>query len=486
MAKRQAKDDEPPISPPGSSFPILSPSFWDDAATIDKALKPAKRSNVADDSVKTELKNEKGTGKKKARFASPSPSPDISSSPLREYLKAEGDHDPGIMMQDQVKGNKKKKARFASPSPSPDISSSPLRELIKAEDDAVQLAKSKEDGNARLSFLPNRLDPALFDAPNAYLASAEYAPNKFGDIGDYMRKKEIKVQTQNRDIALSSADPNVPQIFTGQSFWINGNTTPPMEELRKMILQRGGEVRPKLWNKGYVKFIIAPSLTLRKFDEFKNYKVVKEGWIVESCKEGRMLDWTRWKLQIVGGWEESGRKGLEGFLRGEPSQRPKREIAEVEEEEEEIEEHVENHNVVGTAHGPSLGTSSLLNPTATPAATRSLIGQASEDRVPTAPNPTATPVATRSLINRSPKIPISPNHQKATSPNRELVPPKVQKPEGAWENYYTKDSNEHAAEALKNSDWRVKNTAERGNEGGFIDGYYQNSRYVASFSNSIM
>jgi DNA repair protein REV1 len=342
--------------------------------------------------------------------------------------------------------------------------SPPLNEIVlpKSEDEDhdydTEFAGAKDEGGPRLSFLPNRLDPHLFDASNAYLASAEYAPNKFGDIGDYMRKKEIKVQTQNRDIALASADPNVPHIFAGQSFWINGNTHPPMEELRKMILQRGGEVRPKLWNKGYVKYIIAPQLTMKKFQEFKNYKVVKEGWIVESCKEGKMLDWTRWKLQVTGGWEESGRKGLEGFLRGEPSQRTKaKSESESEgEEEEEIEHPVEDVDVAYQ-------------------------GQVSAARVEnTRPGPTPTPAARTSLIPPTQRIPISPNHIKATSPSKETVPPKVHKPEGAWENYYTKDSNEHAAEALKNSEWRVRNTAERGNEGGFIDGYYQNSRYVTS------
>lgn len=294
-----------------------------------------------------------------------------------------------------------------------------------------------------------------------------------------MRKKEIKVQTQNKDIALASADPNIPQIFKDQSFWINGNTTPPMEELRKMILQRGGEVRPKLWNKGYVKYIIAPSLTLRKFDEFKNYKVVKEGWIVESCKEGRMLDWTRWKLQVAGGWEENGRKGLEGFLRGEPSQRKAEVVDDLEEEEEEVEEPIEHLGVRAS--------------TATPAARSSLI--TSNPLIPVSPdrrnviatNPIqdrpAVPAARESLIKQtqtqaSASIPLS--RQDPAIRWKEMLPVKDDKPEGPWQNYYTKDSNEHAAEALRNSEWRVKNTAERGNEGGFIDGYYQNSRYVPS------
>ena len=399
------KEDVPIASPPASSFPISSPAFWDEAAnTIE------------------------GLGK-------------------READKDDTDKRPGDLKKKNIK-----RARFASPSP--EISSSPLRELVKAKDDLFKLeSNGEEDGTARLSFLPNRLDPHLFDASNAYLASAEYAPNKFGDIGDYMRKKEIKVQTQNRDIALQSADPNTPQIFAGQSFWINGNTTPPMEELRKMILQRGGEVRPKLWNKGYVKYIIAPSLTLRKFDEFKNYKVVKEGWIVESCKEGKMLDWTRWKLQVAGGWEENGRKGLEGFLRGEPSQR-RPEVVVDEYEEEEVEEPLED--------------TGIPRPNA---------------NAPTTSIPTATPVARGSLITQNqtqPKaaasIPLS--RQDPAIRWREMLPIKDDKPEGPWENYYTKSSNDHAAEALRNSEWRIKNTAERGNEGGFIDGYYQNSRYV--------
>ncbi len=131
---------------------------------------------------------------------------------------------------------------------------SPLLE-VKDEEKAVP-PSPEERSDTALKYLPNRLDPFDQDNPHAYLANPEYAPNRFGDIGDYMRKKEIKVQTQNRDIALASALEGTPQIFKDLSFYINGNTQPPMEELRKMILQRGGEVRPVLRNKGMVKFIL--------------------------------------------------------------------------------------------------------------------------------------------------------------------------------------------------------------------------------------
>lgn len=365
-----------------------------------------------------------------------------------------------------------KRARFKSPSHDDEAGvphGSPLREVTEAEvKHDIAHDQDKDDAGSRtcLSYLPNRLDPHLFDAGNAYLAAPEYAPNKFGDIGDYMRKKEIKVQTQNRDIAMSTADPNLPQIFAGQSFWINGNTHPPMEELRKMILQRGGEVRPKLWNKGYVKYIIAPMLTQMKFKEFKNYKVVKEGWIVESCKEGKLLDWTRWKLQVQGGWEETGRKGLEGFLRGEPSQRVKGAKEESDEGED------DDMQGPGSAHEQPSTEPPTPQQDPAPATTG-----------PTSVNLSAVGSGAASLhlppalsLSRTAPIPISPGYRKAATAASEGLPPKVHRPEGVWEHYYTKDSNEHAAEALRNSDWRKRNTAERGNEGGFIDGYYQNSR----------
>jgi DNA repair protein REV1 len=244
---------EPPSQPRSSSFPISSPSFWEEAAVA--------AATTAPDGYPSSTS-------KRPRTRSASPGDDGSPS------------DPF--------GPSSKRSRRGSPS-------------------------------TTLSYLPNRAD-LLADDPHAYLANPEYAPNRFGDIGDYMRKKEIKIQTQNRDIAHANAISGLPQIFTGLSFYINGNTHPPMEDLRKMILQRGGEVRPVLRSKGMVKFIIAPMLTQMKFKQFQNYRVVREAWITESCEAGKLLDWSRWKLTVQGGWEEEGRKGLEGFFAGKPSQ----------------------------------------------------------------------------------------------------------------------------------------------------------------------
>ncbi|WWC94180.1 hypothetical protein V866_001019 [Kwoniella sp. B9012] len=413
MSQRNQNGATPPPPSTSSTFPLSSPSFWTEAAAVVlPSPPPFKR-------VREDL-----------------------SSPRSDYtVFPEIDQKPQPVV---------KRSRYDSPSTS-----------------------------TTLSYLPKRSDflDLDLDDPHSYLANPEYAPNKFGDIGDYMRKKEIKVQTQNRDIALASAIEGLPQIFSGLSFYINGNTTPPMEELRKMILHRGGEVRPVLRNKGMVKFIIAPMLTQSKFKQFQNYKVVREGWITESCKMGKLLDWRNWKLQIMGGWEQSSRKGLEGFLR---SQQTPTQLAKQEEDEEEIEE-VETDKSKGTIPKAAWSKASEDN---------SKLEQIPKDEElkVKVPSPLRLPTSTQSLLASHPyrtsAIPISPQKAprgtaspvKQGSPSLAPLPPKIQKPEGTWEYYYSKESNEHAAQALKNDQWRIKNTAERGNEGGFIDGYYQNSR----------
>ena len=374
-----------------------------------------------------------------------------------------------------------KRARDGSPTP-----------LVKAE----AFAQSTDDPSTRttLSYLPNRNEVDVSHT-HGYLAGAEYAPNRFGDIGDYMRKKEIKVQTQNRDIALASASAGLPQIFQGLSFYINGNTHPPMEEIRKMILQRGGEVRPVLRSKGFVKYIIAPMLTQMKFRQFANYKVTREAWILESCKEGKLLDWTKWKLVPEGGWEDGGRKGLEGFLKGTQAG-GETDIIKSDPEGLSSEPAGDSipfptQKVQPTRPAMLLPPSRSLLAPARPAGRAPSQFASQSPATPTSSDANSTldavvetpaqtfPIATLSTagpIAKTSVIPISPGAVKQESPAKEKLPPKVQQPEGWWEHYYSKESNEEAAKLLKNQEWRAKNTAELGNATGYIDGYYQNSR----------
>ncbi|WWC89310.1 uncharacterized protein L201_004231 [Kwoniella dendrophila CBS 6074] len=402
-----------------STFPMSSPSFWTEAAAVALPSPPTKIKRPREE----------------------------LSSPQSDYTTIFQDvtHDDEAL--EEVKPEIKR-GRYDSPSKS---------------------------SSTTLSYLPKRsdfLDLGMIDDPHSYLSNPEYAPNKFGDIGDYMRKKEIKVQTQNRDIALASAKEGIKQIFNGLSFYINGNTNPPMEELRKLILQRGGEVRPVLRNKGMVKFIIAPMLTQSKFNQFKNYKVVREGWITQSCKENKLLDWTRWKLQIIGGWEENSRKGMEGFFKSQqiPSQQEfGDELEPSQNSTEDTKEEVLQSTPAASDTKLSSGKVEIpealqqtLPPIQLSTATQSLLAPYRPSTIPI--NPLKSPQPSESLHKQESPSPAPP------------LPAKAQKSESPWEFYHSKESNENAAQALKNDQWRIKNTAERGNEGGFIDGYYQNSR----------
>jgi DNA repair protein REV1 len=269
-----------------------------------------------------------------------------------------------------------------------------------------------------------------------------------------------------------------------------------MEELRKMILQRGGEVRPVLRNKGMVKYIIAPMLTQMKFKQFQNYKVVKEGWITESCKEGKLLDWTRWKLTVQGGWEEEGRKGMEGFLKPtQASQASQVSPAVKTRQGDKRSDSQATTPVTSVAPQGPPGLTTTVNP---PIVTKTEQASPQPPALPqltartsiSAPSPQIHKPAMITPHRSTPAVPPRP-HEAAPSlskspdppamgpvisPEKDKTTPKTQRPEGAFDFYSTKESNDDAARLLKNQEWRLKNTAERGNEGGFIDGYYQNSR----------
>ncbi|WVN88248.1 uncharacterized protein L203_103449 [Cryptococcus depauperatus CBS 7841] len=299
-----------------------------------------------------------------------------------------------------------------------------------------------------LTFLPNPGDVDNDDR-NSYLANPEYAPNRFGDIGDYMRKKEIKVQAQNANIAAASASASFPQLFTGLSFYINGNTHPPMEQLRKLILQRGGTLYPVLRGKTMVDYIVAPVLTLKKHEEFKNHKVIKEGWIVESCEQAKLLDWRKWRLRPEGGWEEGSRKGFEEFFDKKTT--------------------TASTTVTGLITDPTREAGETSKPPKNTTGYGTMTDSTSLKSRKTQSCSTSQHHR-RSCISISPGLP-SPSDVSPFKSSRN-----VQNSEGTYEHYYKKESNKHTAKAFQSVTWRAQNTAERGDAGGFIDGYYQNSR----------
>ncbi|KAF9188156.1 deoxycytidyl transferase [Haplosporangium sp. Z 11] len=116
-----------------------------------------------------------------------------------------------------------------------------------------------------------------------------YEGIKFGDFATYIKHKKQKLQIQHDEVA-ALASPDIPQIFEGVIIYVNGYTDPPIHELRNMIVQRGGEFRQFL-SKSQITHIIASNLTQAKMKEFRNYKVARPAWIVESVRANRLLPW---------------------------------------------------------------------------------------------------------------------------------------------------------------------------------------------------
>ncbi|TFK61442.1 DNA repair protein [Pluteus cervinus] len=129
-------------------------------------------------------------------------------------------------------------------------------------------------------------------APEKRKADADdiYGASRFDGFGDYMRRKRAKLQIQNAEID-SSEGRRDNRIFEGLAIYINGYTQPSVQELRQLIVQHGGTFQPYLDRKSIVTHIITCSLTAAKIKEFKNMKVARPEWLVESAKAGELLPW---------------------------------------------------------------------------------------------------------------------------------------------------------------------------------------------------
>ncbi|CDK24912.1 unnamed protein product [Kuraishia capsulata CBS 1993] len=124
---------------------------------------------------------------------------------------------------------------------------------------------------------------------------------EFGDMSHYFKNKRFMQQKADEDYVewLSKRNggknPNLA-IFEGCIIYVNGRTDPDIEQLHKMIIVHGGTFLAFLGSKGSATHIIASNLTPRKRIEFRNYKVVKPEWIVESIRENRRLPWSDYQL----------------------------------------------------------------------------------------------------------------------------------------------------------------------------------------------
>jgi DNA repair protein REV1 len=125
-------------------------------------------------------------------------------------------------------------------------------------------------------------------------AGEEYEASAFGGFRDYMRRKKIKLQNLDAEIRASAGDR--PPIFRGIVAHVNGYTQPSLHDLHHLIVSHGGGFLQYLDGKTVATHIIASSLTPKKREEFRRYRIVKPAWVTESVKAGRLLPWDGFRV----------------------------------------------------------------------------------------------------------------------------------------------------------------------------------------------
>lgn len=77
---------------------------------------------------------------------------------------------------------------------------------------------------------------------------------------------------------------------------VTGYTQPSLQDLHRLIVSHGGGFLQYLDGKTSATHIIASSLTPKKREELRRYRVVKPAWVVESVKAGRLLPWDEFRV----------------------------------------------------------------------------------------------------------------------------------------------------------------------------------------------
>lgn len=128
--------------------------------------------------------------------------------------------------------------------------------------------------------------------------------HEFGDYATYFHSKRLKQQKQDEEYVkwdkkrrkLQNVEYEPKQIFRGCSIFVNGHTNPSITEIHRLVILHGGQFVSYMVNKSSVTHIVCDRLTPRKSIQFKNCRVVKAQWIVDSVAQQTLLDWTLYRL----------------------------------------------------------------------------------------------------------------------------------------------------------------------------------------------
>ncbi|KAJ5584331.1 uncharacterized protein N7459_004131 [Penicillium hispanicum] len=104
------------------------------------------------------------------------------------------------------------------------------------------------------------------------------------------------MKLQNLDAEIRATSGDCPPLFRGIVAHVNGYTQPSLQDLHRLIVSHGGGFLQYLDGKTSATHIIASSLTPKKREEFRRYRIVKPTWVTESIKAGRLLPWNDFRV----------------------------------------------------------------------------------------------------------------------------------------------------------------------------------------------
>ncbi|EQL38084.1 DNA repair protein REV1 [Blastomyces dermatitidis ATCC 26199] len=204
-----------------------------------------------------------------------------------------------------------------------------------------------------------RIENHVFDNEDG----EEYQGSSFGGFGDYFRRKKLKLQ--NLDAELRASSPQNPPIFRGVVAHVNGYTQPSLKDLHHLIVSHGGGFLQYLDGKTSATHIIASTLTPKKREEFRKYRIVKPAWVVESVKAGRLLPWDSFRVVDEGQSQKVLMFGGDGQVQSQvnPQSRSYKDqtytswyTSQIKSKSLDNDDHMEITGATSSAHGMDAGT----------------------------------------------------------------------------------------------------------------------------------
>lgn len=105
---------------------------------------------------------------------------------------------------------------------------------------------------------------------------------------------DAKITKLEEQFSASSNPYRKSNLFSGISIFVNGLTNPSADELKRIMMVHGGIYHH--YERSHTTYIIASNLPDVKVRNMNTSKIISPQWVVDSVKEMRVLDYTRYLL----------------------------------------------------------------------------------------------------------------------------------------------------------------------------------------------